>query len=226
MKRITTSIAVLLAWFWADVGRADAPPVPFPAAVERAAISVDRLDDVLDYGLLLGNGDVNTLVYTESGRLILTLTKNDVWDARLDSALDPPLPTLDLVKRLAGSESPPHGGRSTFLEDGWGSNAHDSYHAHPYPCPRACGRLVLGDRPAEPTWRRIRAEGSHNAWQYRDGAAVMSIEGKAEASNGYALEPMGVDTDRYDRLRLRISGTENAQYYVDVMDREGDGVAW
>ena len=221
MNHVNVLSALLLALAGAEAGRADGDRIPFPEALDAAAISVDRLDDVLDYALLVGNGDVNSLVYTEGGNLVLTLTKNDVWDARLDSALDPPLPTLDLVKRLAREESPPHGGRSTLLEEGWGDNANDSYHAHPYPCPRACGRLVLGDRPARPIWRRIRSEGSHNAWEYRDAAAVMSIEGRAEASNGYSLEPVGIDTDRYDRLHLRISGTENARYYVDVMDREG-----
>ena len=225
MKRITILTAVLLTCARVEAGRAEGAGVPFPQALDAAAISVDRLDDVLDYALLLGNGDVNTLVYSEGGRLVLTLTKNDVWDARLDSALDPPLPTLDLLKRLAAEEDPTHGGRSTILEDGWGSQDEDSYHAHPYPCPRACGRLVLSDRPTKPVWRRIRSEGTHNAWEYRDSAAVMSIEGRPEASNGYSLEPVGISTDQYDRLRLKISGTENARYYVDVMDREGAAVS-
>ncbi|HUT94554.1 MAG TPA: hypothetical protein VMY37_34175 [Thermoguttaceae bacterium] len=221
MKRITILTAVVLTLLHNAVGWADGTAVPFPHALDAAAISVDRLDDVLDYALLLGNGDVNTLVYSEGGSLVLTLTKNDVWDARLDSALDPPLPTLDLLKRLAAQEDPAHGGRSTILEEGWGSQGEDSYHAHAYPCPRACGRLVLSDRPTKPVWRRIRSEGTHNAWEYRDSAAVMSIAGRPEASNGYSLEPVGISTDEYDRLRLKISGTENARYYVDVMDREG-----
>ena len=126
---------------------------------------------------------VSLNVHAQGGQLAMMLTKNDVWDARLDSALDPPLPTLELIERLA-SQPAPHGGRSTLLPDGWGNHGADSYHAHPYPCPRACGKLILSNRPAKPVWQRIRAEGTHNAWEFRDGVAVMSIEGRAEASNG------------------------------------------
>jgi len=199
---------------------ADDVSVPFPNALDAAAISVDRLDSILDFGLLVGNGDVNALVHAQGGQLAMMLTKNDVWDARLDSALDPPLPTLELIERLA-KEPAPHGGRSTLLPDGWGNHGADSYHAHPYPCPRACGRLLLSNRPPKPVWRCIRAQGTHNAWEFRDGAAVMSIEGRAEVSDGYSLEPLNLDTSRHTRLRLVVSGTENALYYVDILDSEG-----
>ena len=193
---------------------------PFPDALDAAAISVDRLDSILDYGLLVGNGDINALICTEGGQLAVMLTKNDVWDARLESALDPPLPTLDLIKRLADQPAP-YGGRSVMLPDGWGNHGADSYHAHPYPCPRACGKLILSERAPKPVWRRLRAEGTHNAWELRDGEAVMSIEGQAEASNGFSLEPLDIDTLQYNRLRFVVCGTENAQYYVDVMDGNG-----
>ena len=170
MKHAAIVIGILFAFARGDAGRGEQPALPCPEALNAAAISVDRLDSILDYALLLGNGDVNALVYSESGALVLALTKNDVWDARLDSTLDPPLPTLDLIKRLAANDAPKHSGRSTLLEEGWGQQGEDSYHAHPHPCPRACGRLVLSDRPMRPGWREIRAQGTHNAWEHRDGA--------------------------------------------------------
>ena len=71
---------------------------PFPAALDGAAIAVPTLDGILDYSLILGNGDINALLHAEGGNLVLRLTKNDVWDARLDSKLDPPIPTLARVK--------------------------------------------------------------------------------------------------------------------------------
>lgn len=203
---------------------AEETTIPFPTALDAAAVSVDRLDSILDYGLLVGNGDINALICTEGGQLTVMLTKNDVWDARLESALDPPLPTLDLIKRLADRPAP-HGGRSVMLPDGWDNHGADSYHAHPYPCPRACGKLILSNRPPKPVWRRIRAEGTHNAWESRDGAAVMSIGGRAEASNGFSLGPLNIDTAQYNQLRFNVSGTENARYYVDVMDADG-GIAY
>lgn len=213
-------IVALVAAMACKSGPAEDASVPFPNALDAASVSVARLDSILDFGLLVGNGDVNALVHTQGGQLTMMLTKNDVWDARLDSTLDPPLPTLELIERLA-KQPAPHGGRSTLLADGWGNHGADSYHAHPYPCPRACGKLILSNRPAEPTWRCIRAEGTHNAWEFRDGVAVMSIQGRAEASNGFSLEPLNMDTCRHDELRFVVSGTENAHYYVDVLDTEG-----
>lgn len=231
MKRASTWAVVLLALGWGRIGPGQEPaagrvrhesPHPVERGLEAAAVSVDRLDSILDDALLVGNGDINALVYSEGGQLALMLTKNDVWDARLDTKLDPPLPTLELLKKLAAAETPPQGGRTTILAGGWGTQAKDSYHAHPYPCPRACGRLVLSRGPAHPTWRRIRAEGTHNDWTYGDAAAVMSIEGKPGASNGYAIGPLAVATGQYNRLRIKLSGTENARYYVDILNSAGD----
>jgi len=96
------SLAVLLIGLNAKAEDA----IPFPAALDAAAVAVDRLDSVLDYALLIGNGDLNALVYTDRGQLKLNLTKNDVWDARLDADRDPPLPTLELVKKWAFDRGP------------------------------------------------------------------------------------------------------------------------
>ena len=218
MSRIAACVASLVVSFavWPATTEATSP---FPEALEQAAIAVDRLDSILEYALILGNGDVNALLYAEHGQLGLMLTKNDVWDARLDSKLDPPIPTLKLIKEL-GKTQPQHGGNVSLLATGWADRGSDSYHAHPYPCPRACARLVLGDPAARPSWRRIRAEGKLNTWQASEMGAVMSIEGRAEASNGYALGPLGLKTDDLSRLRVKISGTANARFYIDVMDAQ------
>ena len=105
--------------------------IPFPEALDTAAVTVDRLDSVLDYALLIGNGDVNALVYTDRGQLKLNLTKNDVWDARLDAERDPPLPTIELVKKWAfdrGATRVENG--SVILDEGVQWEGPDSYHAH------------------------------------------------------------------------------------------------
>jgi hypothetical protein len=195
--------------------------IPFPDALDHAAISVETLDSILDDALIIGNGDVNGLVYSHSGNLVLMLTKNDVWDARLDSRLDPPLPTLERIKELAFADWP---NRGLVLPEGSDWKGPDSYQAHPYPCPRACGRLVLGGNSLAPVWTKIRSQGKLNGWAYRDGAAVMSIEGGEGASNGWACGPFDFTTDVFDRLCVELSGTENAQFYIDVMDKAGQNV--
>ncbi|MBM4086404.1 MAG: hypothetical protein FJ272_16585, partial [Planctomycetes bacterium] len=196
------------------------PSIHFPAALADADVRVSGLNSLLDDALIIGNGDINALVWTEQGALALMLTKNDVWDARLDTSNDPPLPTLARIKELARDGAPI---RDPILPEGVTWSGRDSYHSHPYPCPRACARIRLADVPAKPSWQRIRAEGQHNAWERRGDVTVMSIKGRKEASNGYAYGPLDFSTDDYSKLRVRLSGTENARYFVDVMGT-GKGV--
>ena len=184
---------------------------PFPDALNRAAISVDKSGNIAYDALILGNGDINALLYTEGGAPALVLTKNDVWDARLDSKLDPPLPTLELLKRLGTS-----GKRfEEILEPGTTFEKPDSYHAHPYPCPRACARLIVGDSTGT-RWRQIRAQGNTNAFAREGGAGVMRIDGAAGTSNGYACSVADPGIGALRRIRLTVRGSENARFFVEL----------
>jgi hypothetical protein len=136
-----------MLFLWIETARSltvhpPAARIPFPGALERAAIRVDTLNDILDGSLIIGNGDINALVYADSQGIVMTLTKNDVWDARLLTENDPPLPTLDLIKELAATDSafPMRNNNSGYvLPQGMTWEAKDSYHAHPFPGPRQCG---------------------------------------------------------------------------------------
>ena len=110
--------------------------IPYPEALEDASIAVPRLDEPINHSLLLGNGDLNGLLLAEGTDLLFRITKNDVWDARLETSLDPPLPTIARLKELAHSEWED---KNWVLPAGSNWEGPDSYHAHPYPCPRACG---------------------------------------------------------------------------------------
>jgi hypothetical protein len=141
-------ILPLLGWTFAlwgcDVSMAarggNAAEIPFPSALADADVHVTGLNSPLDDALIIGNGDVNALVWTEQGAVVMTLTKNDVWDARLDTKNDPPLPTLARLKEL-GKAGGPIG--DPILPAGVKWTGPDSYHAHAYPCPRACARVRL-----------------------------------------------------------------------------------
>lgn len=201
---------------------ADGEPIPFPAVLNDAAIQVGTLDSILDDALLIGNGDVNALVWTDGGGIGMVLTKNDVWDARLFTKNDPPLPTLKRVKEL-GKKGVPI--TDPILPEGMRWKGPDSYHTTAYPCPRACARLLLGEGGGgKPYWRKIRAQGMRNAWERRGDGTVMSIRGREGASNGYALAPLNLSTDDYPKLRVRLSGTENARYFIDVMTPSGENI--
>ena len=111
-------------------------PIPCPEALERAGIALPSLAQPVNDALILGNGDLNALLFAEGDDLVVRITKNDVWDARVDAALNPPLPTLERLKQLGQGEWPD---RNWILPEGYAYDGQDAYHAHPYPCPRACG---------------------------------------------------------------------------------------
>jgi len=216
---VTLSIALLAG----DGGRHAPRAVPYPAALDGAAIEQDRLDSILDHALILGNGDINGLVFSEGGAVRIRLAKNDVWDARFDTSNDPEPLTIQRIRELAKTDWLKGGafgggylnpdGSPYRGSGGWGK---------PYPCPVACADIVIGTPAAR--WRRIRAQGKHNAWERRGDATVMSISGAVGASNGYSLPLPDVRTDASSRLRVRLSGSENARYFIDVLGSQGEVV--
>lgn len=127
-----------------------AAEIPFPSALADAEVRVAGLNSPLDDALIIGNGDINALVWTEQGAVVMTLTKNDVWDARLDTKNDPPLPTLARLKEL-GKTGGPIG--DPILPEGMKWTGPDSYHSHAYPCPRACARVRLNSGASAQTTR-------------------------------------------------------------------------
>ncbi len=202
MKSSMLPMAWMALTFWTAGSWALAQP-PLPKALESAAIVQDRLDDIMENSLILGNGDLNGLLYVRGGQLVLKLTKNDVWDARVDTSKDPPLLKIDIRNgKLTG---PLHGPMPSWDK--------------PYPCPRPCAYVVFGaDGAKGAIWRQIRREGTVNAFACADGRATMRIEGRQGASNGWAVEPLGLPAARAATFHLKVSGSPNAQYYVDICD--------
>ena len=76
---------------------APAADIPYPDALADANVTVTSLANGNADGLLLGNGDLYGLVWERGGELIMRVTKNDIWDARLDTSQDGPLPKVDVV---------------------------------------------------------------------------------------------------------------------------------
>jgi len=191
----------------ASGGAGARPAVPFPEALEAAAVRMDRIDDISRRAVVLGNGDLNALLWNARGSLRMRVTKNDLWDARIDTSKDPPLLQMDLRRRTwqGGTRKPA------------------SWHDHPYPQPRCAAVVVLGSsRPGATEWQCIRAQGTSHEWRARDGRAVMAVAGKAGTSAGYRLElPAPKAGAAPTSLVLRLSGTAGAKYYVHVEDASG-----
>lgn len=92
----------------AGLPQAAAGPIPFPEALEAAAITQPSIDDLDRKAMIVGNGDINALIFSRGNELIMQVAKNDVWDARLDTAKDGPLLKVDVAKRTwEGGVRPP-----------------------------------------------------------------------------------------------------------------------
>jgi hypothetical protein len=65
--------------------------IPYPDALNTASIVQSSIDNLDTEAMVIGNGDINALVYSKNDELVMHLAKNDVWDARLMTEKDPPL---------------------------------------------------------------------------------------------------------------------------------------
>ena len=121
--------------------------IPFLKALGDASIKVSNLNDILNGALIVGNGDINALIYSDSNSIVMNLTKNDVWDARVETFKDPPIPTLELIKQLGASDTafPLKGNNNSayVLPEGKTWEGKDSYHSAAYPCPRQCAKIQI-----------------------------------------------------------------------------------
>ena len=126
---LATTLAVFLCGA-ATLLAADTGP-PFPAALKAAAVHVAKLPNMAS-GLLVGNGEMNAVVYADGSNLRIRIAKNDCWDVRVDTKSDPPLPHID-----------PATGKVT------GHGAVESW-KKPYPTALPCAEIVLAG-PQEKT---------------------------------------------------------------------------
>ena len=109
LMRFATVLLAPLAAFCTSGSIAAEARVSYPAALDTAGITQDRLSDINREALVLGNGDLSGLLWERNGVLCLRVTKNDVWDARVDTSQDPPMLQVDIPsqKWKGGSSSPP-----------------------------------------------------------------------------------------------------------------------
>jgi len=108
-----TSLAILVAWpLWTALahGADDAakPVIPYPTALQDAGVALSRMADGQTESLIIGNGDLYGIVWARDGGIQLRITKNDIWDARVDTSKDGPLPKVNIRTRaVTGSTGAP-----------------------------------------------------------------------------------------------------------------------
>jgi hypothetical protein len=62
--------------------------IPFAESLRRADVAVATMKDGQRESLILGNGDLYGIVWEKDNDLFMRITKNDIWDARVDTAKD------------------------------------------------------------------------------------------------------------------------------------------
>ncbi len=148
--------------------------IPYPEALDAAAVHETKIADLNREGLLVGNGDLNGLLYERDGTICLRISKNDIWDARIDTSQDPPLMKVDVPKHQ------------------WtgGGGLNQSYH-RPFPSPRTAAIVLIRTNagPAALDLRRavastngvsVRALADQNVFLIKAGAEVSLEEIKAK----------------------------------------------
>jgi hypothetical protein len=106
--------------------------IPYESALDSATIHQTELKQ-LDNSILIGNGDINGLVYSVDGNINISLTKNDVWDGRMITKDDPPLFKVDLKNKKWNGGAPEY-------------QSPPSYKDYPSPCPVYCAIISIGKK--------------------------------------------------------------------------------
>lgn len=206
MKSLPLAMLVVSSILGADCAVAE--NVPFPGAMQDANVSLSSMRNGQTESLMLGNGDLYGIVWDNDGSLFMRITKNDIWDARVDTSKDSPPPHVNVSTReITGSTGAP-----------------PSY-ALPYPHPRCAAAIRFGDSDAATgaVWSCIRKAPSHRFLaDANDATAIMEVAGKVGASTGYRATLSG--TYKATRLQFRICGSQNALYYVNVYDEDGKNI--
>lgn len=173
--------------------------IPYPAALDAAAVEQSRITDLNREALMLGNGDLIALLWEQNGGICLRVTKSDIWDARVDTSQDNPLMKVDLLNQK------------------WSGGGYPPSWKKPYPAPRCAAIVRIGGNSGQAgAWRCIRSGGKVNEWGQRENLGVMAIEGNAGASAGYRWDLDAPQVAAFNALKVQLSGTPGARFYINI----------
>ena len=182
--------------------------IPFPQALEEANVSLSSMLDAHRESLIIGNGDLYGIVWERDGVLTMRITKNDIWDARVDTSKDGELPRVNIA---TGKVTGPKGAPPSYKK--------------PYPHPRCAAALRLGAGNGEGrvSWACIRRSARNGLTSVENApGTAMHVAGPKGASTGYsATLPTPVEASAF---KLRLKGSSNASYYVNLYDKGGKAV--
>lgn len=120
-----------------------AATIPFPAALDAAAVSLPDVADISKKGLVVGNGELNAIVYSSGNEIRLRVSKNDCWDMRINTGENSPLPIVDVVKQTFTGEQ---------------NKAQPSWDKHVHPTALPCTDITLAAPGGQTAWKSARLD--------------------------------------------------------------------
>ena len=89
--------------------------IPFEDSLKEANVTLATMQDGQRESLILGNGDLYGIVWEKDDGLFMRITKNDIWDARVDTSNDGELPRVDVINnKVSGSKGAPPSYRKLY----------------------------------------------------------------------------------------------------------------
>ena len=93
----------------------DPKPVPFESSLRDANVTLTSMKDGQQESLIVGNGDLYGIVWEKDSTLFMRITKNDIWDARIDVSQDGELPRIDITgNKITGEVGGPPSYRKLY----------------------------------------------------------------------------------------------------------------
>ena len=182
---------------------AQAEAAPFPDALKAADVRMADIKpgnaiDNLRSGPVVGNGEMNAIVYVAGNDLMLRVSKNDVWDGRIDTSEDPALPKVDPALHKLYREKPGN-------PPSWNK---------PYPCGVPCADIKLGTLGNETGWEM----------NLNLAKAVATVTSSAETTAVRALAQANVFSIT-SRRKLELVGVPQ-KFLPAATTGSDDGIIW
>jgi hypothetical protein len=169
--------------------------IPHPAALDAAAVVLPDVADISKKGLVVGNGELNAIVYSSGNEIRLRVSKNDCWDMRINTEENPPLPTVDVAKQSFTGEQ---------------GKAPPSWEKYVHPTALPCTDIALAPPAGQTAWKSAKLDLAK---------AAATVASDVDTTSIRVLSQRNVILIESDRA-ITLNGVRDL-----VMDRDGKPIS-
>ena len=113
--------------------------IPYPSTLDSAAVFQTDISDIAAKGMVVGNGGMNGIMYSSGNDLYIRISKNDLWDGRVNTSSDPAMPVINPASHsFTGS-----------------INAQASWNNYTYPTPVPAADIKLAAVTGQSGWKAV-----------------------------------------------------------------------